>query len=207
MIPYIAYAHRQDLSKEDYMNDSRLAWTPLSRKTVFSTRVFDVDEITSRSPEGEERLFLSLEASDWVIVVPVLRDEAKGDSFVMVRQWRHGAGEMSLEFPGGVMNPGEAPDDAARRELLEETGYAAGSLEHACSLSPNPAIMGNRCHIFVAGGLSDTGAPAPDDDEYIGVETVPADEAIEQMGRPPYIHALMQSALFAYLQKKGPSAR
>lgn len=189
------------------MDDAKLTWTPIGRKTIFSTRIFDVDEITSRSPEGDEHRFFSLEAADWVIVVPVIRAGTGEDSFLMVRQWRHGAGEMSLEFPGGVMNEGENPETAARRELAEETGYSAGTITRACVTSPNPAIMGNRCHIFIATDLADTGRLEPDDDEYLGVETVPSAEVLENMGTAPYIHALMQSALFAYLQKKGPSFR
>jgi 8-oxo-dGTP pyrophosphatase MutT (NUDIX family) len=121
----------------------------------------------------------------------------------MVRQWRHGSETLSVEFPGGVIDPGEAPADGARRELLEETGRRAGRLTHVASLSPNPAIMDNTCHVFIAEDLEDTRALSPDDDEYIAIETVPASEVFLLMGQGAYRHGLMLSAMFLYLQKKG----
>lgn len=185
------------------MNESLLDWQPLEKKTVFSTRIFNVNELLSRSPDRRDHVFYSLCASDWVIVVPVTKNDAGEECFLLVRQWRHGAGEESVEFPGGVMNEGETPEEAAARELLEETGYRPDALIHGATVSPNPAIMENRCHIFLAENLEDTKKCNPDDDEYISKELIPVRQVIESMGKPPFIHALMLSALFAYIQKKG----
>lgn len=185
------------------MAEQALEWHPLHRETVFSTRIFDITEITSRSPENGEKTFFTLHAADWVIVVPVITDAAGNEEFLMVRQWRHGSEMISIEFPGGVIDHGEAPEDGARRELLEETGYRAGKLVHAASLSPNPAIMDNTCHVFIAEELENTKTLSPDDDEYLAVETVPFAEVFRRMGQEGYRHGLMAAAMFLYLQKKG----
>lgn len=185
------------------MDDSALAWRPIRRKTIFTTRVFDVNEITSRSPENEEKSFFALHAADWVIVVPIVRDAEGNEEFLMVRQWRHGSESLSIEFPGGVIDPGETPADAAMRELLEETGYRAGRLTHAASLSPNPAIMDNECHVFIAEDCVDTRETSPDDDEFIAIERITRAEAFRMMGKPPFSHGLMSAALFFYVQKNG----
>ncbi len=185
------------------MKESLLEWQPLKKKTVFSTRIFDVNELLSRSPDKRDHVFYSLNASDWVIVVPITRNDAGEECFLLVRQWRHGVGEESLEFPGGVMNDGETPEEAAGRELLEETGYRPGILIHGATVSPNPAIMENHCHIYLAENMENTEKCNPDDDEYISKELIPVRRVIDSMGKPPYIHALMLSALFTYIQKKG----
>jgi 8-oxo-dGTP pyrophosphatase MutT (NUDIX family) len=189
------------------MDERELSWNPIRRETVYSTRIFDIREITSLSPEKDEKRFFTLHAADWAIVVPVIGDAKDDVRFLMVRQWRHGSEEISLEFPGGVIDPGETPEDAARRELLEETGYRARTLIPVASLSPNPAIMDNACHVFIAEDLENTRETAPDDDEYIAIETVSFDDAFRGMGHGQFRHGLMAAAMFLYVQKKGCPGR
>lgn len=179
----------------------RLAWKEESRKTVFNSRVFSVGERACRSPEGEVKTFTVIDSRDWAIVIPVLETE-RGRQFVMVKQWRHGAGELSLEFPGGVFEPAENPQQAAARELREETGYAPGKIVKIGEFSPNPAIMSNHVHFFLAQELKNTGKQELDEDEYVETILVDVDEVIKNMGRPPYIHALMGTALSLFLQKE-----
>lgn len=180
-----------------------LEWKPVSRKTIFSTRIFDIHELTSISPEKNESIFYTMHATDWVIVIPILQNETNDDSFLMVHQWRHGIAKLSIEFPGGVIDPGETPEKAAGRELMEETGYKAGQLTHAATFSPNPAIMDNHCHVFFAEKLENTHQMDLDDDEFVASEAIPVQDIITQMGQGAYIHGLMVAALFVYIQKKG----
>lgn len=189
------------------MRSGPITWKPITKHTVFSTRVFDIAEISSLSPKGTEHQFYTLDARDWVIVIPVLRTADDTVRFLMVTQWRHGSSTESIEFPGGVIDANEEPQDAALRELCEETGYTANTMTHLASLSPNPAIMSNHCHIFLAEDLNDTKKPSPDDDEFISVSMVPVTDVISLMGHGKYTHGLMLSALFLYLQKKGVSAQ
>lgn len=188
------------------MRSGPITWKPLSKHTVFSTRIFDIAEISSLSPTGTEHRFYTLDARDWVIVVPVLRQADNDAFFLMVTQWRHGSSAESIEFPGGVIDANEDPEQAALRELCEETGFTAKTMTHLASLSPNPAIMSNRCHIFLAEDMIDTQKPSPDDDEYLSVSTIPVNDVISRMGHGKYTHGLMLSSLFLYLQKKGASA-
>jgi 8-oxo-dGTP pyrophosphatase MutT (NUDIX family) len=124
----------------------------------------------------------------------------RGKRFVMVRQWRHGARELSLEFPGGVFERGENAETAAARELKEETGYSAGKIQKLAVFSPNPAIMSNRVHFFLATDLSSPVGQQLDEDEYVETETIAVEEVLRGMGKPPYIHALMGTAMALYLQ-------
>ena len=178
----------------------RLAWKEEGRKTVFSGPVFSVDERYSRSPLGKLKTYSVLNTSDWAIVIPSLETE-RGLEFVMVRQWRHGALELSLEFPGGVIEKGEDALEAAARELREETGYIAGTLERLGVFNPNPAIMSNTVHFFLARDLRPPAGQQLDDDEYVEVETVPRAEVLAGLGKPPYIHALMGTAMALYLAR------
>ena len=177
-----------------------LAWREEGRTKVFDSRVFSIYESYSRSPRDELRTYTVIEAIDWAIIVPVL-ETPQGKRFVMVRQWRHGSLCLSLEFPGGVFEPGENPEAAAARELLEETGYKPGVIRKIGEFSPNPAIMSNKVHFFLAENLVNTGKLDLDPDEFMEVELVGTDEVFRGMGKPPYIHALMGSALTLYLQQ------
>jgi 8-oxo-dGTP pyrophosphatase MutT (NUDIX family) len=182
---------------------NHLIWKEEGRKPVFKCPVFSVRETYYRSPDNEVKTFTVMDAPDWAIVIPLLKTE-RGACFVMVRQWRHGAAELSLEFPGGVFERDEQPVVAAARELSEETAYKAGRIAALGSCSPNPAIMANHVHFFLAEDLQPLDSQNLDEDEFVDVELVPVNEVIQNMGRPPYIHALMGTALALYLQTTAP---
>ncbi|MDR1955748.1 MAG: NUDIX hydrolase [Treponema sp.] len=185
---------------QELQGNTHLVWKEKSRREVFTCRIFSIWESTCRSPDDELKVYTVLDAPDWAIVVPVIATPM-GLEFVMVRQWRHGAQELSLEFPGGVFEKGEDPQAAAARELREETAYAAGTISSLGVCSPNPAIMANRVHFFLAEDLQPLERQDLDEDEYVEVELVPVKEVFQGMGRPPYIHALMGSALALYAQQ------
>jgi 8-oxo-dGTP pyrophosphatase MutT (NUDIX family) len=165
-----------------------------------------VRESVCRSPEGVLKTFSVIDTRDWAMVVPVIETKrgkaGNADiAFVMVRQWRHGARELSVEFPGGVLEAGEQNAEGAARELREETGFVAGSVTKLGAMNPNPAIMSNRIHFYLAEDLTQTGKRELDEDEFVEVLTVPAVEVLQNMGRPPYIHALTAAALLFYLKR------
>ncbi len=172
-----------------------LAWTTVEEKKVFSCPVFDVSERISRGPDGRTGRFSVIEAHDWATVVPLVRRD-DGDYFLMVRQYRHGSDEVSLEFPGGVVEDGEAPYAAAVRELGEETGWASGNIIHAGTVFPNPAIQGNLYHVFLALEPEPYGARNLDEHEIVDALLVPADEVRSMMGTGECRHGLMITALF-----------
>jgi len=180
------------------MSVPKIEWVNTNKKTVYHSHIFSVQEIESTSPDGKNGSFLSLSAADWVITVPLTQD----GELIMVRQWRHGSGKTSCEFPGGVLDLGEDPATAARRELLEETGYEARTITHLASLSPNPAIMSNTCHFYLAQDITHTTKQKLDPDEYIQVLTIKTHELLDVMGKGQFSHSLMVAACFLFLKHK-----
>jgi 8-oxo-dGTP pyrophosphatase MutT (NUDIX family) len=179
------------------MGNDNLIWREESSKIVFDCRIFSIRESRCASPANDPGNFMVIDAADWAIIIPEIKGP-RGSRFVMVRQWRHGAQSLSLEFPGGVFEPGENPGEAAARELQEETGYRPLKIEKIGEFSPNPAIMSNRVHFFLADELENTGKQSLDQDEYLEIVLADAAEVRSGMGRPPYIHALMGAALSLY---------
>ncbi len=124
-------------------------WQVLAERRLHRCRVFDVHQIDARSPRtGDDHTFYGIQASAWVNVVPL----TDAGEVVMVHQYRHGAREITLETPGGMVDPGETAAEAGARELLEETGYEARELLELGTINPNPALFGNALHAFVAPG-------------------------------------------------------
>jgi ADP-ribose pyrophosphatase len=175
--------------------EGSIKWKRLSQRELLRCPVFAVAERENEGPGGRKGRFVVLEARDWATIVPLVHREGR-DFFLMVRQYRHGSDELSIEFPGGVVEQGEEPAAAAERELAEETGYAASSIRLAGSLSPNPAIMTNRFHVFLAEGLNLEGDTDFDEHELIDSFLVPVEEVRAEMGKGSYSHALMAAALF-----------
>jgi ADP-ribose pyrophosphatase YjhB (NUDIX family) len=188
-----------NITKEDY---DKLQWKEQSRKTVLTCKVFSIAESTSVSPTNKPYNFYLLESNPWAIVIPVLIiDGVK--HFVMVKQWRHGAATMSIEFPGGVIEKNEDPAAGAARELLEETGRTCTEMVHLGTLSPNPAINTNQVYIYLALGLSPERSQNLDAEEYVSTLTISESEVLNNMGKEPYLHGLMVSAAGLYILNGG----
>jgi 8-oxo-dGTP pyrophosphatase MutT (NUDIX family) len=185
------------------MDKNNLIWTEEGRKKVFNCKIFSISESYCKSPKSraqdKPQTFTVIDTKDWAIVIPVI-DTPKGRQFLMVWQWRHGSQSLSLEFPGGVFESGEVPEEAAARELYEETGYKPQKIKKIGEFSPNPAMMSNKVHFFIAEDLINTGKQNLDEDEYVEAVLVDADEVIKGMGKEPYVHALMGTALSCYFQ-------
>ena len=126
-----------------------------------------------------------LEYPDWVNVIAVTRD----GRFVFVEQYRHGLGEVSMELCAGVCESSDAdPLESARRELLEETGYAGGTWERWMTISPNPGTHTNLSHCFVARDVED-----------IAVHLLTADEVVGLLTSGRIRQALMAAPLWKYV--------
>ena len=178
------------------MRDQELKWTVTEKKTLLKTPVLDVLQQTEVSGTGLEGEFIAMDASDWAMVVPVYNN-----SFVTVRQWRHAEERITVEFPGGIIDPGEEPAQAAARELLEETGFRAGRMELLGVCSPNPALFKNHLHVFLAEDLTATGQQHLDEDELLNYELIPVREVIDAFGNSEWTHAYTGTALAFYLRR------
>jgi len=176
-----------------------LPWEELESKTLCTTRVFTVREDLARSQSnGREKGFAVIEAPDWVNVI-ALTDAGK---VLLIRQYRQGTKEVTVEIPGGMAERGEDPLEAAKRELFEETGYEALTWEAIGSVTPNPAIQTNRTFTYIARGAHPAGDPQPDEDEEIEVEEVPLTRVPRLIADQTIEHSLVVCA-FAFLSMKG----
>ncbi|MBK1878156.1 NUDIX hydrolase [Pelagicoccus mobilis] len=171
------------------------AWDILDEKDLLSCPVFDLVSRRLRHPvRGSEGDFYILKTRDWVNVVPVTPD----NQIVMVRQYRFGIESDSWEIPGGVMDPGEDPLEAAARELSEETGYVARSCRLIGEVAANPAIMNNTCHFVWADAVTLQAELNWDEHEEIETRLFPIDDVYAMAHRGEIKHSLVVAALFQF---------
>ena len=136
-----------------------------------------------------------LEYPDWVNVIAITKD----GQFVMERQYRHAARKISLELPCGVMEDGEAPLEAAQRELLEETGFGGGQWKKLMELSPNPSAMSNTTHCFLAIGVEKIAEQHLDETEELSVLFMTKEEVKRMLNENQICQALMVAPLYKYI--------
>jgi 8-oxo-dGTP pyrophosphatase MutT (NUDIX family) len=171
------------------------SWRVLEEEHLQHCKVFDVHRATMESPiTGASHPFYRIESPDWVNVVALTPD----DALVMVRQFRHGSRVVTLEIPGGLVDPGESPPEAAARELLEETGYRAGRLEDLGSLNPNPALFANRVHMQLALDCVRVAEIQNSSTEHTTVELLPRAALPDTLRGGEIDHALVVAALHAF---------
>lgn len=174
-------------------------WKTMESRELIDCHIFSVHENLREGPHRKTGRFITIHAPQWAIVVPVLEKEGKR-CFITVTQYRHGTEQFYHEFPGGVIEHDEEPHVAARRELLEETGYSTGSLELLGMFSPNPAIMDNIQYVFLASDLIKSAEQKLDEHEFVHVDVVPESEVLSSLGHGAWGHGLMAAAGFLYLQ-------
>jgi 8-oxo-dGTP pyrophosphatase MutT (NUDIX family) len=170
-------------------------WIRGPERILAATRVFEVRAVSYRH-EGRaaDREFAVIAAPDWVNVLALTPD----DRLVLVRQFRYGIDEFSLEIPGGVMNPGEDPVTAGLRELREETGYTGLRGRLLGAVRPNPAIQNNRAYFVLVEDAIKTHALEWDHDEEIETSTVPAESVLAWARSGRITHSLVVAALFHF---------
>jgi len=168
------------------------AWQVLSDTPLVSQRWLEVREQRVRLANGHEiEQFHLIHGPDWAGVLCLTRAR----EVVLVRQYRHGFGGASLELPAGVLEVGEEPLAGARRELREETGFDAESIEPLLELAPEPSRNSTRAQFFFARGAARVSELALDKSEDLEVLLVPVEELLELVDHGQIVHAAHIAAI------------
>jgi ADP-ribose pyrophosphatase len=177
-----------------------MKWKVVQSEKLFSAPWLNVRKDVCELPDGRKHSdYYILEYPDWATAFALTED----NKVVMVRQYRHGLGVISVELPGGVIDKGETPEQAIARELREETGYVFDSIEEIGQVSPNPATSTNYMHMFLARGgkkVAEQNLDATEDVEVL-IHTV---EEFKQMLREnKIVQSLHITTAFYALERLG----
>lgn len=192
----------------DNTTDDR-KWKVLGSEYLFRQPWLTVRRDHVKLPSGVEMPdYYVLEYPEWVNIIATTPDGL----MLLVRQYRHGLQWTGYELCAGVVDQGETPIEAARRELLEETGYAGGQWSELTVLSPNPTSCSNLCHCFIAEGVTQVAPPSQEATEDITSHLFSPGEVLELLRSDMIRQALMSAALWKYFylgydRKIGNNAR
>ena len=169
-------------------DDSQLVWRRGRSEQVADCRVFKVRrDYSTGTPNRRVHDFYVIEAPDWINIIPI----TKAGEVVLIELYRHGTEEVSLEIPGGMVDPGEQPHETAARELLEETGYEAREVELLGRTRPNPAIQDNWIHTFLARDVEHRCEPSNAGTEQTRVRLVPLEQIPALITEGEITHSLV----------------
>jgi len=182
----------------------KLAWQLVDSREDKRYGLFSVDINRSKSPRtGGIHEFQVLNSPDWVAVIALTAQ----NEVVMVRQFRHGTGELSLEPPGGLAKDGQSPEQSGREELEEETGYQAIQFELLGWMHPMPAIFSNRFYVYLARDARPTGRLNPDETEEIETVLVPVSKIREYIRSGKITCSVMIAGLYMFLDREAAKDR
>ncbi|MBA4137331.1 MAG: NUDIX hydrolase [Opitutus sp.] len=171
-------------------------WKKLGSRPLLTTRIFDVASVDFQHPNRPEpRDFFLINPPDWVNVLALTPQH----ELVLVRQFRFGTNDLSLEIPGGVMDPGEDPATTGARELQEETGFVGPLAPQPLGfVHPNPAMQTNRCHLVLIENATRSAALKWDRDEEFEIFTLPVEEVYARAYQGEITHAMVLNALLLF---------
>ena len=155
--------------------DSPLAWEQLETETVYQCEAFEIYNERVRLPDGTEAEYDFLSEPPAVVVVPFVNP----DTLIVIDEWRETVRRVNRGFPAGTVEPGEDVATAATRELREETGYVADSMEQLITVEPSNGVSDSRHHYFVAYGCR----PAEDQDLDVDESIRPRETSLEALRR------------------------
>ncbi len=181
------------------MNQEVETWETLRSDEIADCRVFKVREDTSRNGDKTSTFFV-IENPDWVNVIALTKDR----EVVLIEQFRHGIGEVILEIPGGMVDDGEEAERAARRELLEETGFSAREFVFLGKSRPNPAIQNNWLYHYAAVDAEQTAEIEFDEHESCVTRLYPLTEIPNLIKSGQITHSLVLAAFqyFSFFDPK-----
>lgn len=174
-------------------------WITTGEREQYTTNIF---KVLSRDMEIESEshsaTFSILEAPDWINVIAM----SKEDDIILVEQYRYGIEAPTLELPGGVTDPGESPEQAAVRELKEETGYEGDEVIYLGKVSSNPAMQTNFTHTYLIKNCIKVSDQQLDGNERINVHKIPMHSFLDLVGNGEVHHSLVVAAVAKYLLLK-----
>ena len=167
-------------------------WSVSKSETVVDRKWLTVKQQHIVLPHGGEiPEFHLIESPDWASTLAI----TDTGHIVLVDQYRHGAGRVSRELPAGIIEPGETPEQAARRELEEETGFVADHWEHLLTINTEPARHTSHAHFFFAKGARKVAAQCVDPSEFIDVVLLETKEILPAINRGTILHGVHVGAI------------
>ncbi len=183
---------------DEKMNDIQ-KWKTLSSEYLYKRPWLTARKDVVQLPNGNiNDEYYVLEYPEWINIIAITED----GRMILERQYRHALGRVCYEIPAGVVEEGEAPIDAAKRELEEETGYTGGEWTHLMSISPNASSMSNLSHTFIAKGVRKTTGQHLEATEDISVYLVQQDDVLQMLKHGDFMQALMVAPLWRYFSKQ-----
>lgn len=180
--------------KPDEHDDMK--WTTLSSEYIIKRPWLTARRDTVMLPDGKiNPEYYVLEYPNWVSIIAITTD----GQFIIERQYRHGLGQTCFELPAGVCEKGERPIDAARRELMEETGFGGGEWTELMQISANPTSNNNISHAFIAKGVEKVCSQHLDDTERLEVFIVSREKLIDLLSCGEMIQSTMIAPLYKAL--------
>lgn len=176
-------------------------WKTIEDTKVENCKIFDIHRVIRKSPDtNKQGTFVYLDSSNWVNIIPI----TKSGNIVLIKQYRHGIDEITIEIPGGLIEAGEKPGMAGQRECTEETGYFSN--EPALLLgktTPNPAFLNNICYSYVWNNVELIQKQNLDTNEEITVFEKSLPEVKEMILKGEINHSLVLDAFFFYFLSNG----